>query len=56
MRDEVFMQRENQFFFIKDGKYFIINEHKGKSNISLVIAKQAQKLISSSKKNVMLLL
>jgi hypothetical protein len=41
---------------IKDGKYCIINAHKGKSNISLVSASQDKKLISSSKKYVLFLL
>ena len=41
---------------IKDGKYLIINVHKGKLKISLVSANQAKKLISSSKKYVFLLL
>lgn len=35
---------------------FIINAHKGKSKISLVSANQAKKLISSSKKYVLLFL
>jgi hypothetical protein len=52
MRDEIFMQRANQYQLIKDGKSYIINTHKGKSNISLVSANQAKKLISSSKKYV----
>lgn len=49
MRDAIFMRRVNQYRFIKDGKSFIINAHKGKSKISLVSANQAKKLISSSK-------
>jgi hypothetical protein len=56
MRDAIFMQRENQYHLIKDGKSYIINAHKGKSNISLVSANQAKKLISSSKKYVFLFL
>jgi hypothetical protein len=52
MRDEIFMQRDNQYRLIKDGKSYIINVHKGKSNISLVSSKQAKELISSSKKCV----
>jgi hypothetical protein len=56
MRDAIFMRRENKYHLIKDGKYFIINAHKGKSNISLVSANQAKKLISSSRKFVLLFL
>jgi hypothetical protein len=37
-------------------KYYIINAHKGKSNISLVSANQAKTLISSTKKCVLLFL
>nr|QHR91259.1 hypothetical protein Q903MT_gene5291 [Picea sitchensis] len=56
MRDAIFMRRANQYRLIKDGKSFIINAHKGKSKISLVSANQAKKLISSSKKYVLLFL
>jgi uncharacterized protein (UPF0128 family) len=49
-------QRANQYHLIKDGKSYIINAHKGKSKISLVSANQAKKLISSSKKYVLLFL
>jgi hypothetical protein len=56
MRDAIFMWRANQYQLIKDGKSYIINTHKGKSNISLVSANQAKKLISSSKKYVLLFL
>jgi hypothetical protein len=56
MRDVIFMRRENQYHLIKDGKSFIINAHKGKSKISLVSANQAKKLISSSRKFVLLFL
>jgi hypothetical protein len=56
MVDVIFMQRENQYHLIKDGKYFIINAHKVKSNISPVSANQAKKLISTSKKYVFLFL
>jgi uncharacterized pyridoxamine 5'-phosphate oxidase family protein len=56
MRDEIFMQRANQYLLIKDGKSYIINAHKGKSNISLVSANQDNKLISYSKKHVFLFL
>jgi hypothetical protein len=56
MRDAIFMRRANLYHLIKDGKSFIINAHKGKSNISLVSANQAKKLISSSKKYVLLFL
>jgi hypothetical protein len=56
MRDAIFMRRENQYHLIKDGKYFIINAHKGKSKISLVSAHQAKRLINSSKKYVLLFL
>jgi hypothetical protein len=41
---------------IKDGDSFIINADKGKLKISLVSANQAKKLITSSKKYVLLLL
>jgi hypothetical protein len=50
IREAIFMRRENQYHLTKDGKYFIINAHKGKSKISLVSANQDKKLISSSKK------
>jgi hypothetical protein len=56
MRDGIFMQRSNQYKLIKDGKSYIINMHKGKSKISLVSANQTKKLISSSKKYVLLFL
>jgi hypothetical protein len=56
MRDVIFMRRENQYPLLKDGKSFIINAHKGKSKISLVSANQAKKLISSSRKFVLLFL
>jgi hypothetical protein len=52
MRGAIFMWRENLYRLIKDGKSYIINTQKGKSNISLVSANQAKKLISSSKKYV----
>jgi hypothetical protein len=47
VRDAIFMQRVNQYQLIKDGKSYIINAHKGKSNISLVSANQVNKLINS---------
>jgi hypothetical protein len=50
MMDTIFMRRENQYFIVKDGKYFIINSHKENSNISLVTAHQAKRLILSRKK------
>jgi len=56
MRDAIFMRRANLYRLIKDGKSYIINTHKGKSKISLVSANQAKKLISSSKKYVLLFL
>ena len=56
MCDSIFMRRANQYQHIKDGKSFIINVHKGKSKISLVSTNQAKKLISSSKKHVLLFL
>jgi len=56
LRDEIFMRRENEYNLIKDGKSFIINAHKVKSNIYLVSSNQAKKLISSSRKFVLLLL
>jgi hypothetical protein len=56
MRDVIFMRRANQYRLIKDGKYYIINTRKGKSNISLVSDNQTKKLISSSKKYVFLFL
>jgi hypothetical protein len=56
MKDASFMQRANQYRLIKDGKSYIINAHKGKSKISLVRANQTKKLISSSKKYVLLFL
>ena len=56
MCDAIFMSRANHYQLIKDGKSFIINAHKGMSKISLVSANQAKKLISSSKKYVLLFL
>lgn len=56
MRDEIFIQRDNQYWFIKDWKSLIINVHKGKSKNLLVSANQANKLISSNKKYVLLFL
>jgi hypothetical protein len=50
MRDGIFMRRENYYRLIKHVKYFIINAHKGKSNISLLSANHAKFLISSCKK------
>jgi hypothetical protein len=52
MRDALFMRRENQYHLIKDGKYFIVNAHKGKSKVSLLSANQAKKGICSSRKFV----
>jgi hypothetical protein len=40
MRGEIFTRRENQYYLIKDGKSFIINAYKGKSDISTVTANQ----------------
>jgi hypothetical protein len=56
MRDAIFMRIENEYFLINDNKSFIINAHKGKSNISLVSDNHPKKLISYSKKFVLLLL
>jgi hypothetical protein len=56
IRDAIFMERANQYILIKDGNSYIINVHKGKSNISLISANQFKKLISSSMKYVSLLL
>jgi len=56
IRDASFMRRENKYCLIRDGNSFIINTHKFKSNISLVIANEAKKLISSSRKFVLLFL
>ena len=56
MRDAIFMRRANHYQLIKDGKSYIINVHKGKSNISLVSVNQDKKLISSNKKYVLLFL
>jgi hypothetical protein len=56
MRDEIFMQRSNQYQLIRDGRSYIINANKGKSKISLVSANQAKKLIGSSKKYFLLFL
>jgi len=30
MHDEIFMRRANQYQLVKDGKFFIIDAHKGK--------------------------
>jgi len=54
MRDVIFMRISNQYLLIKDGKSFIIDMHKGKLKISLVNVNQAKKLISYSKKYVLL--
>jgi hypothetical protein len=56
IRDVIFMGRANQYILIEDGKSFIINEHIGKSKISLVSVNQAKKLIISSKKCVLFVL
>jgi len=56
MRDEIFMQRVKRYQLIKYGKSYIINVHKDKSNISLVSSNQANKLISSSNKCLLLFL
>jgi hypothetical protein len=56
IRDVIFIGRENQYHLIKDGKYFIINAFKRKSNISLVSANQAKKLIVLSKNFLLLFL
>ena len=49
-------EKGNQHRLIKYGKYFIINAYKGKSQVSLVSAHQAKKLINASKKYVLILL
>jgi len=49
MRDAILMRRAKQYPLFKDGKSLIINAHKGKYKISLVSAKQAETLISSSR-------
>jgi hypothetical protein len=49
-RDAIFIQRSNQYFMVMDGKSYIINAHKGKSNISLVSANKAKMLISFDEK------
>lgn len=54
LRDAIFIRRGNLYCLVKDGKDFIINAHKDKSKISLVSANQAMKLISSSRKFVLL--
>jgi hypothetical protein len=56
MRDAIFMWRANQCQMIKDLNSYIMNAHKRKSNISMVSANQAKKLISSSKKYVLIFL
>ena len=56
MHDRIFMQISNQCFLIKDGKSFTINMHKGNSNISLVNSNQANELISSNMKYVLVFL
>jgi hypothetical protein len=55
-RDVIFMQRVNQYCMIKDSKSFIINTHKGKSNISLVSVNQVKNLISYSKECILIFL
>jgi hypothetical protein len=35
-RCAILMQRDNEYCLIKYGKSYIINAHKGKSNISLI--------------------
>ena len=56
MCDSIFTRRSNQYQLVKDGKSFIINVNKGKSEISLISANQANKLINSSKKYVLFFL
>jgi hypothetical protein len=56
MQDVIFMWRANQYQWIKDGKSYIINAHKGKSNISPISANKSKKFISSSKIYVFLFL
>jgi hypothetical protein len=36
MRDDIFMWRENRYFLIKAGEFYIINANKGKPKIYLV--------------------
>jgi hypothetical protein len=52
--DAIFIRRGTVYCLVKDGKSFLINAHKGKSKISLVSANQAMKLISSSRKFILL--
>jgi hypothetical protein len=56
IRDAIFMWRAKKYQLIKDGKYYIINAHKCKSKSSLVSVNQTKKLISSSRKYVLLFL
>lgn len=56
MCDVIFMRRANRYWLVKDGKSFISNAHKGKLKNSLVSDNQGNKLISSSKKYVLLFL
>jgi hypothetical protein len=56
MRGEIFMWRANPYQVIKDGKSYIIDTHKCKSNISLVSSNQSKKLINSNKKYVLIFL
>ena len=55
-RDVIFKRRENIYFLIKEGGYFIINAHIGKLKIYLVSPNQVKKLINSSRKLVLFLL
>lgn len=55
-RNAIFKTREKQFSLVKDGKSFVINARKGKSKISLIIANKEKKMISSSRKFILLLL
>jgi hypothetical protein len=56
MRDVIFMRRANQYRLIKNGNSYTINAHKGKLHISLVSTNQDKKLVSSTKKYVLLFL
>lgn len=50
MCDTNFIKRSNQYSLIKDGKFYTITVHKGKSIVFPMSAKQAKKLINSSKR------
>jgi hypothetical protein len=48
-RKAIFFREENKYHLKKDGVEYIVRSHKVKTNLSLVNARQMQRLINSSK-------